>query len=106
MIYRDNKNIANKYKSKKWQKFRHIYFLSVNGLCERCSKNGIIKSAEILHHIVYITDKNYQNDNIFYDTNNVEALCQNCHNKEHFAQKEEYVFDENGDLIKNEKAVI
>lgn len=65
-------------------------------------KNGIIKPAEILHHTIYITDKNYQDDNIFYNVDNVEAVCQECHNKEHFAIKEEYSFDENGDLIKNE----
>lgn len=65
-------------------------------------RSGIIKSAEILHHIIYITDKNYQNDNIFYNEDNVEALCRDCHNKEHFKDKEEYKFDKNGDLIKDE----
>ncbi len=65
-------------------------------------RSGTIKSAVILHHIIYITDKNYQDDNIFYNTDNVEALCKECHNKEHFTEKEEYIFDENGDLIKDE----
>lgn len=65
-------------------------------------RSGIIKPAVILHHITYITDKNYQDDNVFYNVDNVEALCQECHNKEHFANKEEYTFDENGDLIKDE----
>lgn len=55
----------------------------------------------MLHHIIYITNKNYQDDNIFYNTDNVEALCQDCHNKEHFADKEEYIFNEDGDLIQN-----
>lgn len=64
-------------------------------------RSGVIKPAEILHHIIYITDKNYQDDNIFYNTDNVEALCQECHNKEHFTDKEEYMFNEDGDLIQN-----
>lgn len=64
-------------------------------------RSGIIKSAVILHHITYINDNNYQNNNVFYNTDNVEALCQQCHNKEHFANKEEYKFDENGDLLSN-----
>lgn len=65
-------------------------------------RSGIIRPAEILHHTIYITDKNYQDDNIFYNNDNVEAICRDCHNKEHFSNKEEYLFDENGDLIKNE----
>ena len=64
-------------------------------------RSGIIKSAVILHHIVYITDRNYQDDNVFYNVDNVEALCQECHNKEHFAEKEKYIFNEDGDLIEN-----
>ena len=40
---------------------------------------------------------------MFFNIDNTESLCLDCHNKEHFAEKEEYIFDENGDLIKNEK---
>ena len=64
-------------------------------------RSGIIKSAVILHHTTYITDKNYQDDNVFYNVDNVEALCQECHNKEHFTEKEDYMFNEDGDLILN-----
>ena len=42
------------------------------------------------------------NDNIFFNIDNLESLCRDCHNKEHFEDKQEYIFDENGDLIKNE----
>jgi len=42
-------------------------------------------------------------DNVFFNIDNLESLCQECHNKEHFAEEAEYVFDENGDLIKNER---
>ena len=41
-------------------------------------------------------------DEIFFNFDNLEALCQDCHNKEHFREEAEYYFDENGDLIKNE----
>ena len=46
---------------------------------------------------------NYEDDNVFFNIENLESLCQDCHNKEHFAEEVEYKFDENGDLIKNEK---
>lgn len=99
MTYRDNPNIARKYRCKRWASLRHQKLL-LNPLCERCMKKGIYKPAYIVHHKEYITDKNYNDDNIFYNINNLESLCQECHNKEHFKTKEEYYFDENGDLIK------
>ena len=55
-----------------------------------------------MHHKKYITDLNYEDDNVFFNLDNLENLCQDCHNKEHFSSnKEEYIFDENGDVIKN-----
>lgn len=66
-------------------------------------RSGIYNSAYIVHHKEYITDTNYKDDNVFFNINNLENLCQECHNKEHFSEQQEYSFDENGDLIKNEK---
>lgn len=62
-------------------------------------RSGIYKSAEIIHHKEYITDKNFENDSVFFNIDNTESLCLDCHNKEHFAEKQEYYFNENGDLI-------
>lgn len=64
-------------------------------------RSGIYNSAYIIHHKEYVTDKNYKDDNVFFNLDNLESLCKKCHNEEHFADKDEYTFDENGDLIKN-----
>lgn len=64
-------------------------------------RSGIYNPAYIIHHKEYVTDKNYEDDNIFFNIDNTESLCQDCHNKEHHAEEAEYSFDENGDLIKN-----
>ena len=64
-------------------------------------RSGIYNSAYIIHHKEYITDLNYEDDNVFFNIDNTESLCFDCHQKEHFAEKQEYSFDENGDLIKN-----
>ena len=97
-MYRENPEIANKYKSKRWQKLRKLK-LYINPFCERCSRNGIYNSAYIIHHKEYITDLNYLDDNIFYNLDNLESLCLKCHNQEHFGDEEEYIFDEDGNLI-------
>ena len=65
-------------------------------------RSGIYNAAEIIHHKEYITDKNYNDDNIFYNIDNLESLCIEHHNKEHFEDKKEYTFDENGDVVRND----
>lgn len=100
MTYRNNPEISKKYKSKRWQKLRHSKLL-LNPLCERCLKKDKFNAAEIVHHKDYITDSNYEDDNIFFNIENLESVCRECHNKEHFAEKEDYLFDENGDLVRN-----
>lgn len=102
MTYRENPKIAKKYKSKRWQKLRHQKLI-LNPLCERCLKSGIYNSAYIVHHKEYVTDLNYENDNVFFNINNLESLCLDCHNKEHFSEEVEYSFDENGDLMKGKE---
>lgn len=64
-------------------------------------RSGIYNPTYIIHHKEYVTDKNYKDDKVFFNIDNTESLCQDCHNKEHFAEKAEYSFDEDGDLIKN-----
>jgi 5-methylcytosine-specific restriction endonuclease McrA len=86
------------YKSKAWRKTRESYYKTKFGLCERCGEPG-----DIVHHKEYITPDNINNPNITLDFNNLELLCQDCHNKEHIGTtvtQEGLMFDDNGDLIK------
>lgn len=102
MRFIDNPEIYKKYHSKKWKKTRQYKLLLVNNLCERCLKKGIYNAAYIVHHKEYITDLNYLDDNVFFNTDNLEALCIDCHNKEHFGENREFYFNENGDVVKYE----
>lgn len=99
MTYRNNPEIAKKYYSRRWKKLRH-YKLIQNPLCERCLKKGFYNAAKIVHHKEYITDLNYLDDYVFFNIDNLESLCFDCHQKEHFKTKVDYTFDEKGNLIK------
>ena len=101
MAERDNPLIARKYKSKRWQKLRRQKLL-INPMCQRCEKKEKYVVAYIVHHKEHITEQNYEDDNVFFNIDNLESVCLVCHNKIHFEKEVEYKFDENGDLIKNE----
>jgi 5-methylcytosine-specific restriction enzyme A len=87
------------YNSTAWKKCRAGYIKSVHGLCERCGKPGWI-----VHHKKYITPENINDPNITLNWSNLEYVCQDCHNKEHFEKhspvRAGLAFDESGNLIK------
>ena len=76
------------YKTAAWLKCRAAYIKSVGGLCERCLADGKIVPGFIVHHKCYLTPDNIQDPGISLNWDNLEYLCQDCHNKEHF--KDEY----------------
>ena len=63
-------------------------------------RSGIYNSAYIVHLKKYVTDKNYEDDNVFFNIDNLESVCQDCHNKEHHAEEDEFYFDEAGNLCR------
>ena len=81
MRFIDNPEIYKKYHSKEWKQTRKFKLLSVNGMCERCLKQGKYNAAYIVHHKEYINDLNYLDDNVFFNLENLEALCIDCHNR-------------------------
>ncbi|MDU7339032.1 MAG: HNH endonuclease signature motif containing protein [Clostridium sp.] len=87
------------YISNPWRKCRKAY-LAANPLCERCLVKGIITPAKIIHHKRYITPDNINNPDITLSFDNLEALCQDCHNVEHHGAEEtfSYVFGDDGQI--------
>lgn len=75
------------YKSIQWQNCREAYLKSQGYLCERCIKQGIIKPAVIVHHKIYLAPWNINDESITLNPINLEALCKDCHNKEHIDYK-------------------
>ena len=87
------------YQSKAWKETRLSYLKYKHYECERCGKG-----AKIVHHKVHLTPKNINDLSVSLMWDNLEALCQDCHNKEHLLKNsntaEGLMFDENGDLIR------
>lgn len=84
------------YRSNTWKKCRNAYMDSQHHICERCG--GL---AVICHHKEWLNESNYKNPLIAYGWDNLEALCMDCHNKEHFAGgtiADGLMFDENGNI--------
>lgn len=90
------------YNSSKWKKVRKAY-LSMHPYCERCEAAGYLMPAQHVHHKCYISEKNINDYNVTLNMDNLEALCHDCHTKEHhvISQVEDnLMFDSNGQLIK------
>ena len=86
------------YNGSAWKKTKRAFMSSKNGICERCGS-----PARIVHHKTYITPLNIHDPSITLSWDNLEALCQDCHNKEHSlspATAEGISFDENGNVVK------
>ncbi|MBQ6519466.1 MAG: HNH endonuclease [Anaerolineaceae bacterium] len=89
------------YTSKAWKQNSKAYLASVDGLCERCRAAGRLVPAVIVHHRIHLTPELMHDPNMTMSWSNLEALCQDCHNKEHFREKTEqrYAFGPDGSLI-------
>ena len=88
------------YKSDTWKQTSRGYIENVGGLCERCSTDYDPIPAKICHHRIYLTQSNINDVSISLAWDNLEALCQACHNKEHGRKKEErYTYDALGNVV-------
>lgn len=75
------------YHTAAWLKCRDAYIASVGGLCERCAAKGIIRSGDIVHHREWISDNNINDPSVLLSFDNLEYLCIDCHNQEHYGDK-------------------
>ena len=63
------------YTKTRWRRGR-LSFLARNPLCVLCARDGRLRAARVVDHIVA-----HKNDQIlFFDTANWQALCFSCHN--------------------------
>ena len=102
------------YQSKAWKSVRKNIWLNQACLCSRCGRavwiNGISDPSipknkrlkGIVHHKIYLDNINVNDDEITLNEDNLEGLCIDCHNTEHFkvdSLRNDVMFDEDGNLI-------
>lgn len=83
------------YNGKAWRKVSRLYMTSQNYICERCGGVGVI-----CHHKRYITPANVNDQNITLNPDNLECLCQECHNIEHMQKHAKTYFNDAGEIEK------
>ena len=73
-------------------------------LCECCLKNWEINTAQEVHHKIKLSPLNINDPDVTMNWDNLEALCGECHRKEHHRQRREetgkrrWSVDENGNV--------
>lgn len=94
------------YKSKDWLRCREGFIQSVYGLCNRCGQPGYI-----VHHKILLTPTNINNADVTLNWDNLEYLCQDCHNKEHIGKCKEIIrdglrFNSNGEVVQSPHKIL
>ena len=89
------------YNSKAWVKCKNSYIASVYGVCEECLRRGQLNNGWIVHHKIPIKPQNINDPNITLNHDNLEYLCQDCHNRTHgnAVTRDDVTFDDEGNLI-------
>jgi len=86
------------YNSKAWRELRLYVCQSRHWTCEECGGYG-----NQVHHIVEITPDNINDPNVTLNENNLQLLCEECHNGKRRLERdveEGLYFDDFGNLVK------
>lgn len=74
-----NKEIDSFYRTKEWRRLRLVALSRDKHLCQWCKKKGLLIQADVVHHIIEITEDWSQR--LVLD--NLVSLCHLCHNRHH-----------------------
>ncbi len=77
--YKRSKDAKRFYNSKEWKGIRHRVLVRDNYLCQRCLRNKLIVTAEVVHHKKELED----HPELSLVEDNLESLCHKCHTGHH-----------------------
>ena len=86
------------YKGRAWRSTQAAYMSGRHYVCERCGD-----AARVVHHRRHITPRNIGDPSVTLDWKNLEALCLDCHNREHMTAPgcaDGLAFDGRGDIVR------
>lgn len=67
------------YHSNEWKEVRQAVLERDHYLCQICKRHGVVRQATTVHHLIPLrTDYSKR-----LEMDNLETICQSCHNKEH-----------------------
>jgi 5-methylcytosine-specific restriction enzyme A len=86
------------YSSIEWKRCREGYKKYRRYICERC---GNTSKKMIVHHKIHLDEDKILCPDVALDWNNLELLCIECHNKEHFKEDKmiRYRVADNGEIL-------
>lgn len=95
------------YSTAAWVNCRTAYAKSRAHLCERCLAKGIIKTGEIVHHIIELTPDNINDPQITVNWDNLMLVCRECHADIHkeettHRRKKRFIVDKFGHVTASE----
>lgn len=90
------------YRTQAWLMARRAYIIyrqSIDGgLCEVCGA----EPGLIVHHVIWLDDKNCNDPDISLNFDNFKYECQTCHNKEKDPKKQipgRIIYGPNGEIL-------
>lgn len=89
-------NVERFYHSTEWRKARATKLRMAHYVCERCGK-----PYGIVHHKIHLDERNVLDPSIALSLDNLEVLCLECHNREHYAKSTDrrIRFDSSGNIV-------
>lgn len=87
------------YQSSNWINTRDYIMSKYFYVCQKCHQ----RSAEIVHHIIWLTPNNINNPDITLNEKNLIPVCRECHALIHegvSSTNEEVMFNANGELVR------
>jgi len=81
------------YNSVQWRELSTVYMKSRHYICERCGSPAVI-----CHHKKHLNRYNIGDPSVALNQENLECLCRDCHNKEHFLKHTITRFDDDGNV--------
>lgn len=71
------------YTTKAWRELTYKIKVERGGRCEQCGDRPPYFSNLIGHHKEHLTEDNVDEASVSLNPDNIEIICQRCHNKEH-----------------------